>query len=76
MKKYRHLRGKLFDIERELRTRNSGADEAISEAFHIDDKKQARTSVVSKRSSGSTASQPAAAAAAASESEEIKHLVV
>ena len=33
MKKYRHLRGTLFDIERELRTRNSGADEAISEAF-------------------------------------------
>ena len=33
MKKYRHLRGTLFDIERQLRTRNSGADEAISEAF-------------------------------------------
>ena len=33
MKKYRHLRGTLFDIERELRTRNSGADEAISEAM-------------------------------------------
>ena len=33
MKKYRHLRGTLFDIERELRSRNSGADEAISEAM-------------------------------------------
>ena len=38
MKKYRHLRGTLFDIERELRTRNSGADEAISEAFNVDGK--------------------------------------
>ena len=33
MKHYIPLRGTLFDIERELRTRNSGADEAISEAF-------------------------------------------
>ena len=33
MKKYRHLRGTLFDIERELRSRNSGADEAISGAM-------------------------------------------
>ena len=33
MKKYRHLHGTLFDIERELRTRNSGVDEAISEAM-------------------------------------------
>ncbi len=36
MKKYRHLRGTLFDIERELRTRHTGADEAISEAFARD----------------------------------------
>ncbi|NQY01475.1 MAG: hypothetical protein HRT70_10215, partial [Flavobacteriaceae bacterium] len=33
MKHYIPLRGTLFDIERELRTRNSGADETISEAF-------------------------------------------
>ena len=33
MKKYRYLRGTLFDIERGLRSRNSGADEAISEAM-------------------------------------------
>jgi len=36
MKKYRHLRGTLFDIERELRSRNSGADEAISGAMTDD----------------------------------------
>ena len=36
MKHYRHLRGTLFDIERQLRTRNSGADEAISEAMVVE----------------------------------------
>ena len=33
MKNYKNLRGKIFDIERELHSKNSGADEAISEAF-------------------------------------------
>ena len=33
MKKYRPLRGTLFDIERELRSRKSGADEVISGAM-------------------------------------------
>lgn len=33
MKNHKNLRGKIFDIERELHSKNSGADEAISEAF-------------------------------------------
>lgn len=52
MKKHRYLRGKLFDIERELRSRNSGADEAISEAQSVG---RLRKMLTSMRGSGITA---------------------
>jgi hypothetical protein len=61
MKKYRYLRGTLFDIERELKTRNSGADKAISEAFASQDERENTINEPTE----STASQPAATPAAA-----------